>query len=82
MNNNANLNRLTEREDEVLMLIAAGKTNPEIARTLCISTLTARNHVCNVLAKLNLKRRGEVILLYGNLVAQSEMGSKNSTPAP
>jgi len=56
------LDQLTEREHEVLALVAAGKTNPEIAKLLCISTLTARNHVSNLLNKLNLARRVEVVL--------------------
>jgi DNA-binding CsgD family transcriptional regulator len=56
------LHQLTEREHEVLALVAAGKTNPEIARSLSISTLTARNHVSNLLNKLKLARRVEVIV--------------------
>ncbi len=63
MENIKNLNHLTDREHEVLRLVAAGKSNPEIARVLSISTFTARNHVCSVLAKLNLERRVELVLL-------------------
>jgi len=50
---------LTEREMEVLRLLAAGRTNPEIAAALFISTGTARTHVSNILAKLDVKTRTE-----------------------
>ncbi len=50
---------LSEREREVLRLLAAGLTNAEIARRLFISTKTAGNHVSSILTKLGLRRRVE-----------------------
>ena len=50
---------LTEREREVLRLLAAGQSNPEIARTLFISAKTASVHVSNILAKLGVSGRVE-----------------------
>lgn len=50
---------LTEREREVLALIARGYTNKQIATTLSISEKTARNHVSHILEKLSLTRRSE-----------------------
>ena len=50
---------LSAREKEVLALVAAGKTNREIAETLIISDNTARNHVSRILDKLGLNRRSE-----------------------
>ncbi len=50
---------LSEREKQVLALVAAGKTNREIAETLIISDNTARNHVSRILDKLDLNRRSE-----------------------
>jgi DNA-binding CsgD family transcriptional regulator/tetratricopeptide (TPR) repeat protein len=50
---------LTEREREVLLLLAAGRSNPEIARTLFISAKTASVHVSNILAKLGVSGRVE-----------------------
>jgi DNA-binding NarL/FixJ family response regulator len=50
---------LTEREREVLVLIAEGATNKEIAATLVVSENTARNHVSHILGKLGFSRRSE-----------------------
>lgn len=50
---------LSEREREVLALVAEGRTNKEIAETLVISENTARNHVSRILDKLGLSRRSE-----------------------
>jgi DNA-binding CsgD family transcriptional regulator len=48
---------LTAREQEVLLLLAAGRTNPEIAEELVISRKTASVHVSNILTKLGLRSR-------------------------
>lgn len=50
---------LTARENEVLVLIAQGYTNRQIASELIISEKTARNHVSRILEKLNLERRSQ-----------------------
>ena len=50
---------LTAREFEVLRLVAAGRSNPEIAAELFISAKTASVHVSNILAKLRVGSRGE-----------------------
>jgi DNA-binding CsgD family transcriptional regulator len=50
---------LTARESEVLRLVAAGRSNPEIAAELYISVKTASVHVSNILAKLGVSSRGE-----------------------
>jgi DNA-binding NarL/FixJ family response regulator len=54
---------LSPRELEVLRLLAAGKTNPEIADALFISRRTARAHVSNLLMKLGVRHRGEAAAL-------------------
>ena len=51
--------RLTPREAEVLRLLVAGKTNPEIADMLFISPRTATTHVTNILGKLGVASRTE-----------------------
>jgi DNA-binding NarL/FixJ family response regulator len=50
---------LTAREFEVLRLVTAGRSNPEIAAELFISAKTASVHVSNILAKLGVSSRGE-----------------------
>jgi DNA-binding CsgD family transcriptional regulator len=50
---------LTERELDVLRLLVAGKTNPEIADALFIGPGTVRNHVSHILAKLGARTRTE-----------------------
>ncbi|MCL4441242.1 MAG: response regulator transcription factor [Clostridia bacterium] len=53
------LEQLTEQEKKVLVLIAEGKTNREIAKTVFLSEKTVRNYVSSILAKLNLANRTE-----------------------
>jgi two-component system, NarL family, response regulator LiaR len=53
---------LTEREIEVLRLIAQGLTNQEIADNLVISLPTVRTHINHLLSKLNLTNRSQAIL--------------------
>jgi DNA-binding NarL/FixJ family response regulator len=53
---------LTDREDEVLELIARGQSNSEIARRLEISDKTVRNHVANVFNKLRVADRSQAIV--------------------
>jgi NarL family two-component system response regulator LiaR len=53
---------LTEREVEVLRLVARGMTNQEIAETLTISDRTVANHVGNILGKLHLANRTQAAL--------------------
>jgi len=50
---------LTEREREILLLLAAGRSNPQIAESLFISPKTASVHVSNILAKLGVDSRVE-----------------------
>jgi DNA-binding NarL/FixJ family response regulator len=50
---------LTEREREIVVLLAAGRSNPQIAEALFISPKTASVHVSNILAKLGVDSRIE-----------------------
>ena len=51
--------QLTENEQKILLLIAEGKTNREIAAEVFLSDKTVKNYVSSILSKLNLKRRSE-----------------------
>jgi len=54
---------LTPREREVLVLMADGLNNPDIARRLSISRSTARAHVSNILSKMGVSNRSEAVAL-------------------
>ena len=57
----ADANPLTDREREVLQYVARGKTYKELGLTLGISPKTAENHVRNILGKLHLSRRSDLV---------------------
>jgi len=57
----ARARRLTAREVEVIGMLAAGHTTPEIASRLHISNLTARNHIQNILEKLEVHSKAEAV---------------------
>jgi DNA-binding NarL/FixJ family response regulator len=52
---------LTDREQEILELVARGLTNPAIASRLFLSEKTVRNHVSNVFAKLHVTDRAAAV---------------------
>jgi two-component system NarL family response regulator len=54
--------RLTEREMEVLGLVAQGMNNRDIAKELFISENTVKNHIRNILEKLHLHSRMEAVV--------------------
>jgi DNA-binding NarL/FixJ family response regulator len=56
------LARLTEREREVMGVVAAGLSNDEIAGRLCISPATAKTHVSRVMMKLGARDRAQLVV--------------------
>ena len=59
----AALDQLTERETDVLKLLAQGQSNQEIARNLSISATTVRSHVSMILMKLDVSNRTQAVLV-------------------
>ena len=59
------LEKLTKREREVLCLIITGATNRQIAQSLFISERTVKNHVTNILSRLDLNDRVEAAIFAG-----------------
>ena len=58
----AGLDELTEREREVLLLVATGLSNPEIADRLVISPSTAKTHVNRIMTKLYAHDRAQLVI--------------------
>jgi DNA-binding NarL/FixJ family response regulator len=57
---------LSQREEEVLELVAKGKSNSDIADQLYISVRTVKFHISSIFAKLQVKNRTEAAALWGN----------------
>ena len=53
---------LTEREEEILSLVAQGKINQQIAKELFVSLKTVRNHVSNIFLKLQVADRAQAVI--------------------
>jgi DNA-binding NarL/FixJ family response regulator len=53
------LAQLTAQEQKILLLVAEGKTNKEIAAEVFLSDKTVKNYVSSILSKLNLQRRAQ-----------------------
>jgi len=65
------LRGLTEREREVMTLVAAGLSNDEIAGRLFVSPLTAKTHVSRIMTKLDARDRAQLVVMayeYGLVV--------------
>jgi DNA-binding NarL/FixJ family response regulator len=54
--------RLTDREREILVAVARGLSNTEISQTLFIGPATVKSHVSNILAKLDLRDRTQIVV--------------------
>jgi DNA-binding NarL/FixJ family response regulator len=57
------LSRITEREREVLALVAEGLSNDEIATRLYLSPLTTKTHVSHIMTKLNARDRAQLVVI-------------------
>ncbi|MGH2380600.1 MAG: response regulator [Candidatus Limnocylindria bacterium] len=74
----ARLESLTEREREVMALVAGGFSNEEIAARLIVSPATAKTHVSRVMGKLDARDRTQVVVL----AYESGMVKPGRTPQP
>jgi DNA-binding NarL/FixJ family response regulator len=65
---------LTEREIDVLKLVAQGASNPKIAEELCITVNTVKSHIKNILYKLQLENRTQVAAyaIQAGLISKDE----------
>jgi two-component system nitrate/nitrite response regulator NarL len=67
---------LTEREREIIQLLARGESNKAIAQTLSISYDTVKQHVRHILTKLNLSSRVKAAVLFAK---EGGAGNDDST---
>jgi DNA-binding NarL/FixJ family response regulator len=67
---------LTDREREILGLIAAGRNNQDIANQLFLSLKTVRNYVSNILTKLQVSDRAQAIIR----AREAGLGTKGDLP--
>jgi two-component system response regulator DevR len=63
---NDELSVLTSQEQKILLLVAEGKTNKEIAVEVFLSDKTVKNYVSSILSKLNLERRAQAAAFVAN----------------
>ena len=73
----AYLEQLTERETDVFKQMLLGKTNIQIADTLCLSIGTIKNYVSSIYDKIGTKERNYLILKYGRFAADCDQSNSN-----
>ena len=69
---------LTEREEEILSLVAQGKSNQKIAKELFVSLKTVRNHVSNIFLKLQVADRAQAVIR----AREAGLGHENLADTP
>jgi two-component system, NarL family, nitrate/nitrite response regulator NarL len=76
------IDTLTQREKEIIPLVERGLSNKEIARQLRVGAATVKNHIHNILEKLQVRRRGEVAarLRADSAFALRSSGGASSAP--
>ena len=73
---------LSPRETEILALVEQGRSNKEIARQLAISVATVKNHMHNILQKLQVSRRGQAAARLRDVARRLSIASSHKTGSP
>jgi DNA-binding CsgD family transcriptional regulator len=60
----ASFRMLSQREEQILLLVSEGKTNVEAANILCLSAFTVKSHMRRIMKKLNAGTRTEAVAKY------------------
>ena len=74
---------LTEREEQILKLIADGLTNREISGNLSISESTVENHIHHIYAKLGISNRAQAVgcaFKLGIVLLNDTLGNRGNPP--
>ena len=70
--------RISRREHEIVQLLCKGFSNKQIARQLFISETTVKTHISNILAKLNLHDRMQIVVYYYNKIDSADAPDVNN----
>jgi DNA-binding NarL/FixJ family response regulator len=70
--------RLTPQEQQIALLVAEGRSNPDVGRALYLSTRTVEFHLSRVYRKLKISSRGELIRRYATDPSRGQTGSVSS----
>lgn len=65
---------LTRRENEILYLVAKGLSNKDIAQQIKVEVSTVKVHMNNILSKLGIKNRGQLIVYYYTEIQKNSNG--------
>ena len=65
------LGALSERERQIMVWVAMGKTNPEIGSILCISEFTVKNHMKSIFGKLDVTNRAQAVAKLTRMAADA-----------
>ena len=71
---------ITNREREIMVQLAQGKTNREISQKLILSTSTVRNHISSIFTKLRISNRSQAtaIAIYSGLLNPKAQNNENT----
>lgn len=78
----AGFSALTKREQEILSYLAQGNSNQDIADSLILQVGTVKNHVHNILKKLNVRDRKEAANVYLTLTGSANAAAASNSPQP
>lgn len=72
--------QLTQRESDVLRLVALGLSNREVAETLCVELPTVKNHIQHLMKKLGVHRREEAVRYLRAVESETQLNSDVQLP--
>ena len=70
---------LTDRELEIVQLVAKGQTNPQIGESLFIATGTVKTHLRNIMNKLDARKREQIAAIYHGHISEQKLQAKLSS---
>jgi DNA-binding NarL/FixJ family response regulator len=74
METSASINNLSQREIEIMQLVACGKLNKEIADNLDCKTTTIKKHLQHIFPKLGVQNRTEAVIKFMEITGKLKLG--------